>query len=259
MRLENRVAIVTGAGRNIGEAIAIAFAGEGAKVAVVDVRREAADAVAAAINKTQPGAALAVAADVSSESDVERMVAQVNEQFGGIDVLVNNAALTDHTPVLELEEEEWDRVLAVSLKSVFLCTKHAGKRMVEQGRGGRIINIASTSGHRGRPDATAYSAAKAGVLNLTRTLAIQLSPYGIRVNSITPNRVGSPVGEENLPEQGRGVSNLVGRQGMPPDIAAAAVFLASDEADFMAAADMLLDGGSMAGGMPFQVSPPKSS
>ena len=252
MKLENRTAIVTGAGRNIGEEVARAFAREGAKVAVVDLRIEAAEAVAGAINAEHPDAALAVAADVSSEADVERMVAQVVSRLGGVDLLVNNAAFTDHTPVLELTEEEWDKVQSVSLKSVFLCSKHVGRRMVEQGRGGRIINMASTSGHRGRADATAYSAAKAGVLNLTRTLAIQLSPYGIRVNSITPNRIGSPVGLETQPEGGRGVANLVGRQGMPPDIAAASVFLASDDADFITGADLLVDGGSLAGGAPFQ-------
>ena len=255
MKLENRSAIVTGAGRNIGEEVARAFAREGAKVAVVDLRAEAAQAVAVAINEAHPDTALAVAADVSKEADVERMVAQVVERFGSVDLLVNNAALTDHTPVLELQEEEWDRVLSVSLKSVFLCSKHVGRRMVEQGRGGRIINMASTSGHRGRADATAYSAAKAGVLNLSRSLAIQLSPYGIRVNSITPNRVGSPVGLDALPEGGRGVTNLVGRQGMPPDIAAACVFLASDDADFITGADLLVDGGSLAGGAPFQTQP----
>ncbi len=251
MRLENKIAIVTGAGRNIGEEVARAFAREGAKVAIADVRLDAAEAVAASINEANGDAAMAVAADVSSEADVQRMVEQVVARFGSVDVLVNNAAFTDHTPVLELEEAEWDLVQSVSLKSVFLCTKHVGKRLVEQGRGGRIINMASTSGHRGRADATAYSAAKAGVLNLTRTLAIQLSPYGIRVNSITPNRIGSPVGQESLPAEGRAVTNLVGRQGMPPDIAQAAVFLASDEADFITGADILVDGGSLAGGMPF--------
>ena len=162
---------------------------------------------------------------------------------------MNNAAITDHTPALDLEEEEWDRVIDVTLKSVFLTVKYVGRQMRDQGRGGKIINIASTSGHRGRADATAYSAAKGGVLNLTRSLAIQLAPYGVRVNSLTPNRIGSPVGQETMPETGRGVTNLVGRQGMPPDIAVGVVFLASAEADFIAAADLLVDGGSLAGGL----------
>jgi len=250
MRLENRVGIVTGAGRNIGEAVAHSFANEGARVAVVDIREEPAKAVAEAINKVRPGSALAIAADMSASAEVQRMVASVVDHWGSIDILVNNVAVTDHKPILELDEEEWDRVIRVTLKSQFLCTKFVAKRMVEQGRGGSIINIASTSGHRGRADATAYSAAKGGVLNLTRSLAIQLSPYKIRVNSVTPNRVGSPVGQETITGGNREVSNLVGRQGMPPDIAAVVTFLASDDASFIAAADILADGGSLQGSMP---------
>ena len=249
MRLENQIAIVTGAGRNIGEAVGHSFVAEGAKVALVDLRLDAAQAVADAINAANPGCAVAIGADVSSSDDVQRMVASTVAAFDGVDILVNNAAITDHTPVLDLEEEEWDRVIDVTLKSVFLTVKYVGRQMRDQGRGGKIINIASTSGHRGRADATAYSAAKGGVLNLTRSLAIQLAPYGVRVNSLTPNRIGSPVGQETMPETGRGVTNLVGRQGMPPDIAAGVVFLASAEADFIAAADLLVDGGSLAGGL----------
>ena len=205
MRLENQIAIVTGAGRNIGEAVGHSFVAEGAKVALVDLRLDAAQAVADAINAANPGCAVAIGADVSSSNDVQRMVASTVAAFGGVDILVNNAAITDHTPALDLEEEEWDRVIDVTLKSVFLTVKYVGRQMRDQGRGGKIINIASTSGHRGRADATAYSAAKGGVLNLTRSLAIQLAPYGVRVNSLTPNRIGSPVGQETMPETGRGL------------------------------------------------------
>ena len=252
MRLENRVGLVTGAGRNIGEEVAHALAREGARVAVVDVRQNAAEAVAQSINATCPEAAMAVVADVSASADVQRMVSEVLARWGGIDILVNNAAITDHKTVLDLDEEEWDRVMEVTLKSVYLCTKYAAKHMANQGRGGRIINIASTSGHRGRADSTAYTAAKGGVLNLTRSLAIQLAPYGIRVNSVTPNMVGSPVGEDTISKDRR-ISNLVGRQGMPPDIAAAVIFLASDDADFITAVDLLADGGALAGSAPAPV------
>ena len=123
MRLENRVGIVTGAGRNIGEAISHAFAREGARVAIVDLDDALGQKVADAINRERPGAAMSAVADVSSSADVQRIVAQVVERFGGIDILVNNAGMTDHKNVLELDEAEWDRVLAVSLKSVFLCSK----------------------------------------------------------------------------------------------------------------------------------------
>lgn len=250
MKLEKRVGIVTGAGRNIGEAIAHSFANEGARVAVVDMDEGRSRTVADAINEEHPGVALAVVCDVGAGAAVEAMVRRVVDHFGGVDILVNNAAVTDHKHPLELEEDEWDEILRVTLKSQFLCTKYVGQQMVKQGRGGRIINLASTSGHRGRADAAAYSAAKGGVLNLTRSLAIALAPHQIRVNSITPNQIGSPVGRDSIPEGGRAVVNLVGRQGMPPDIAAAAVFLASDDADFITGADLLVDGGVSAGGMP---------
>jgi NAD(P)-dependent dehydrogenase (short-subunit alcohol dehydrogenase family) len=248
-KLENRVAVVTGAGRNIGEAIAHAFADEGARVAVADLDGPAAEAVAAAINQTHPDHAVAVTGDVSKSADVKRLMATVAERWGGVDILVNNVAITDRKPLLELEEDEWDRVMTVGVQSQFLCSKYAAERMIQAGRGGNIICIASTSGHRGRKDATAYSAAKAATLNLARSLAIQLAPYGIRVNSVTPNRIGSPVGQAEVPAA-REVSNLVGRRGEPRDIAAACVFLASDDAGFIAAADILVDGGSLAAGGP---------
>ena len=245
MRLREKIAIVTGSGRNIGESIVKAFADEGARVAVVDLDKGRGERVAAEINAAHRDQALQVICDVSSAQDVEKMVQAVVQKWGGVDILVNNAAWTDRKNILDLTEEEWDKVMAISLKSVFLCTKFAARIMVEQKRKGRIVNIASTSGHTGRPDATAYTAAKAGVLNLTRSLAVQLAPHGIRVNSVTPNRIGSPVGEDVVPEN-RFVKNLVGRRGTPKDIAAAVLFFCSEESDFITAADLLVDGGAMA-------------
>ena len=224
-------------------------------MAVVDLDDALGQKVAAAIYRERPGAAMSAVADVSSSADVQRIVAQVVERFGGIDILVNNAGMTDHKNVLELDEAEWDRVLAVSLKSVFLCSKYVAQQMVEQRRGGRIINMASTSGHRGRPEATAYTAAKGGVLNLTRSLAVQLAPYGIRVNSVTPNQIGTPVGLDYIPER-RQVKNLLGRPGVPEDVATAVLYLASADGDFITAADLLVDGGALAGGNPFSAPAP---
>lgn len=244
MRLENQVAIITGAGRNIGEAVASACVREGAKVAVVDNDRSRAEKVAGDLNRIRPGSAMAEVVDVSAGDQVRAMVDRVVSKWGRVDLLVNNAAITDRTTILELEEAEWDRVMNVSLKSVFLMGQAVGRQMVKQG-GGVIVNLASTSGHRGRSNATAYTAAKAGILNLTRSMAIQLAPYHIRVNSVTPNRVGSPVGMDQERKDSE-VTNLVGRHGVPDDIANAVVFMASQDSGFITATDLVVDGGALA-------------
>jgi NAD(P)-dependent dehydrogenase (short-subunit alcohol dehydrogenase family) len=245
MRLKNQVAIVTGAGRNIGEDICKLFVQEGAKVAVVDLDPGRGSRVANEINAAHPGKALAVVCDVSSADSVEKMVQRVTQEFGGVDILVNNAAWTDHKTIFDITEEEWDRTMNVCLRSVWYCTRSAARAMIDQKKRGKIINIASTSGHWGRKEATAYTTAKAGVLNLTRSMAVQLASEGIRVNSISPNRIGSPVGQEAVPEN-RLVRNLAGRRGVPMDIAKAVVFLASDESDFIYAVDLPVDGGALA-------------
>ena len=245
MRLQDQIAIVTGAGRNIGEDICKLFAQEGAKVAVVDLDPGRGARVASEINGVTPGRAISVICDVASAESVDKMVDTVVKEFGGVDILVNNAAWTDHKTIFDITEEEWDRVMDVCVRSVWYCTRQAAKVMIEQKRKGKIINIASTSGHWGRKEATAYTTAKAGVLNLTRSIAVQLAPHGIRVNSISPNRIGSPVGQDVVPEN-RFVKNLAGRRGVPMDIAKAAVFLASDESDFIYAVDLPVDGGALA-------------
>ncbi|HKX52104.1 MAG TPA: glucose 1-dehydrogenase [Candidatus Binatia bacterium] len=245
MRLQNQVAVVTGAGRNIGEDVSKLFAHEGAKVAVVDLDQGRGSRVAGEINATKPGSAISVVCDVASADSVDQMVQTVVKQFGAIDILVNNAAWTDHKTLFDITEEEWDRVMNVCLRSVWYCTRSAAKVMIDHKRKGKIINIASTSGHWGRKEATAYTTAKAGVLNLTRSIAVQLAPEGIRVNSVSPNRIGSPVGQEEVPEN-RFVKNLAGRRGVPMDIAKAVVFLASDESEFIYAIDLPVDGGALA-------------
>ncbi len=241
MKLEDQVAIITGAGRNIGEDTAKLFAAEGAKVAVVDMDKGRADKVAADI-VAQNGDAKAFVADVSSEQDIAALVADVVAQWGRIDILVNNAAISDNKHVLEITKGEWDKVMAVTLTGPFLMSQHVARQMVKQGSGGRIVNIGSTSGFFGRSRAIAYTAAKGGVANLTRSLAVQLAPHRIRVNGVVPNKIGSPVGKDEF-DPTRPVVNLVGRPGVPIDLARAILFLACDESEFIVGEMLFVDGG----------------
>ena len=184
---------------------------------------------------------------MSSVDQVRGLVAEVVQHFDRIDVLVNNVAITDRGPnILEFDEDVWSNVFRVTLDSVFLCSKYVARQMVDAGSPGAIVNIGSTSGYRGRVNATAYAAAKAGVLSLSRSMASQLGQHGIRVNTVVPNKVGSPVGEDTEPEN-RKRDNLLGRGAIPEDIANAVAFVASDEASFMTAAELLVDGGALYG------------
>ncbi len=241
MKLSGQVAVITGAGRNIGEDTAKLFATEGAKIAVVDMDKGRGDKVAADIVE-QNGEAKAFVADVSSEQDIAALVADVVAQWGRIDILVNNAAISDNKHVLEITKGEWDKVIAVTLTGPFLVSQHVARQMVKQGTGGRIVNIGSTSGFFGRSRAIAYTAAKGGVANLTRSLAVQLAPHKIRVNGVVPNKIGSPVGKDEF-DPTRPVVNLVGRPGVPIDLARAILFLASDELEFIVGEMLFVDGG----------------
>jgi NAD(P)-dependent dehydrogenase (short-subunit alcohol dehydrogenase family) len=241
MKLKDQVAIITGAGRNIGEDTAKLFAAEGAKVAVVDNHKGRADKVAAEIVHGN-GEAASFVADVSSEADVEALVRNVTGRWGRIDVLVNNAAISDNKHILDISKADWDRVLAVTLTGPFLMSQKVAKQMVAQGQGGRIVNVGSTSGFFGRRRAIAYTTAKAGISNLTRSMAVQLAPHNIRVNCVVPNKIGSPVGKDDF-DPTRTVVNLRGRVGMPMDLARAILFLASDDSDFIVGDMLFVDGG----------------
>jgi NAD(P)-dependent dehydrogenase (short-subunit alcohol dehydrogenase family) len=245
MKLQDQVAVITGAGRNIGKAMAKLFASEGAKIAVIEMHEGRGQAVVDEIRQTGREAMLALC-DVSKSSDVQAMVQKVVAGLGGIDILVNNAALTDHATILDSAEEEFDKVIAVSLKGPYLVTKYVAAQMVKQGRGGKILNFGSTSGMIGRADGIAYAAAKAGVINMTKAMAVQLSPYKIRVNCVVPNRSGSPVGFDDNVTGSRTFENLAGRLGTADDQAKAALFLVSDDADFIWGHPLVVDGGVMA-------------
>jgi len=241
MKLKGQVAIITGAGRNIGEETAKLLASEGAKIAVVDLDKVRGDRVAADIRKAG-GEAMAFVADVASESDIDRLVKDVVGLWGKIDILVNNAAISDNKHILDITREEWDRVIAVTLTGPFLLSKYAAGQMVAQGRPGKIVNVGSTSGFLGRNRAIAYSAAKGGVANLTRAMAVQLAPHNIRVNGVVPNKIGSPVGKDEF-DPTRPVVNLRGRAGVPRDLACAVLFLVSDDSDFVVGDMLFVDGG----------------
>ncbi len=241
MKLKDQVAVITGAGRNIGEDTARLLAAEGAKVAVVDMDKGRGDKVAADIVKAG-GVAAGFVADVASEADIAALVKDVVAKWGRIDILVNNAAISDNKHVLEITKEQWDRVIAVTLTGPFLMSQHVARQMAAQGTGGKIVNIGSTSGFFGRSRAIAYAAAKGGVANLTRSLAVQLAPYKIRVNGVVPNKIGSPVGKGEF-DPTRPVVNLVGRAGVPMDLARVILFLVSEESAFIVGEMLFVDGG----------------
>ncbi|WP_329454862.1 SDR family NAD(P)-dependent oxidoreductase [Streptomyces sp. NBC_01497] len=243
--LQGRHAVVTGAGRNVGAAIAGRFVRDGARVVVADVDFDAASRVAKGLNDAYPGSAVPLAADVSSGAEVAGLVDSAWAALGHIDTLVNCVAITDRpTTVLDLSDDLWRKVIDVSLTSAFLTTKYLAKKMVAEGRGGVVVHIGSTSGQFARKNALAYPTAKAALYALVRSLAVQLGPHGIRVNTVSPNKVGSPVGTDVEPEN-RERRNLVGRACTPEDIAAAVAFMVGAEAGFITGTDLLVDGGAL--------------
>jgi NAD(P)-dependent dehydrogenase (short-subunit alcohol dehydrogenase family) len=244
MKLKDQVAVITGAGRNIGEETAKLMASEGAKIAVVDMDKSRGDKVAADI-VASGGDAAGFVADISSESDVQRLIKEIDARFGRIDILVNNAAISDNKTIFTITKADWDKVLAVTLTGTFLMCQNVAKLMVDKKIAGKIINVGSTSGFFGRSRALAYTTAKGGVANFTRSLAVQLAKYNIRVNAIIPNKIGSPVGKDEF-DPTRPVVNLVNRPGVPDDLAQAVLFMASKESSFIAGALLFVDGGMSA-------------
>jgi NAD(P)-dependent dehydrogenase (short-subunit alcohol dehydrogenase family) len=254
MRLKDRVAIVTGGASGIGKATAFLFAREGARVVVVDLDVEGAQATAAEIEAVG-GEAFQVAADVSSEDDVSRAVAAVVERFGGVHLLFNNAGINQadnvRGPIEEQTGEGWDRIFSVNLKGTVLCSKHAVPEIKRCG-GGAIVNTASISGLVA-VSTHAYSASKAAIMQLTRTMARELGPDGIRVNAIAPGGVETPMVmgprddvslDERLETMARFAEKTpLGRVGKPEDIARAALYLASDESSFVTGHVLVVDGG----------------
>ena len=246
MRLEGRVAIVTGAGSGFGEAIAKLFAKERAKVCVADLNGEAADRVAGEIGS----AALAVQGDVTKRADIERMVAESERAFGDVDTVINNAGYTHRNqPMLEVGEAEFDKVFDVNVKSIYLMTMAVVPKMRERGFG-VIVNVGSTAGVRPRPGLPWYNASKGAVNLLSQSMAVELAPDGIRVNALAPvmgetGLLESFMGLPDTPENRKKFEATVpmGRLSRPEDIAKATLYLASDEADFITGTVLPVDGG----------------
>jgi NAD(P)-dependent dehydrogenase (short-subunit alcohol dehydrogenase family) len=244
MRLDGRGIIVTGGGSGIGRAISLRCAGEGAHVVVADIDAAAGRETIRLI-EVEGGQAHFVQADVTRAEDVRRLV-----DGGRIDGLVNNAAVGGGDDILSVDEVDWDRILAIVLKSVFLCSKAVLPLMLEQGRGA-IVNIASVNGMTGL-GSEAYGAAKAGVINLSQNLAVRYGSRGVRTNVVSPGTVRTPIWDARVAERPDIFERLaawypLGRVGEPNDIAAAVAFLLSDDAAFVNGAVLPVDGGLMAG------------
>jgi NAD(P)-dependent dehydrogenase (short-subunit alcohol dehydrogenase family) len=245
MRLQDRIAIVTGAGSGNGRAIAIGMAREGADVIIPDVNQQGAEATAqdiAALGRQT----LVLHTDVSKLSDIEAMVKATMDRFGRIDILVNNAGVIVRQPMLEVTEETWDRILDINLKGVFFCTQAVARVMIRQGRG-KIINIASIAGVRAEPRRVHYNTSKAGVIMLTKSTAVELAPYHINVNAIGPGLIETPMTRDLIADIGQAKywqeSIPWGRIGKPEDLVGAAIFLASDEAEYITGVTIFVDGG----------------
>jgi 3-oxoacyl-[acyl-carrier protein] reductase len=243
LKLKGKVALVTGAAQGIGKAIALLLARNGADMVVSDINLEKAEETAKEIRAIGPKA-MAVKVDVANLSDVERMVTGILEKLAKIDILVNNAGITRDKLILRMTEEDWDVVLGVNLKGTFNCTKAVVRHMAKQ-RSGKIVNIASVVGEMGNAGQANYSASKAGVIGLTKTIAREYAQRGINVNAIAPGYIETPM-TEALPEKAKEeLKKLIPmeRLGKPEDVAEAVLFLVSEESSYVTGQVLNVNGG----------------
>ncbi len=257
MLLKDKIAIITGGGRGIGRGVALRYAKEGAKLALVDIEQAHLDESARALDESGIGAEyITLRADVSSSADVQRFFDATVERFGRLDILVNNAGIGNPPmPIINMPEEAWDRTIAVNLKSVFLCSKLAALQFIKQGGGGRIISVASQAGKTGYAMLTPYCASKAGIVLFTQAFAKEVGQHKINVNCVCPGTIDTP------PLRGAGLAEAppeelfkamigtflpsipLGRIGYPEDVAKIITFLASDDADYMTGQAINISGG----------------
>ena len=256
MRLDGKTAIVTGGAQGIGRATALRFAAEGARVVIADLNPDGAKVVAAEIEGAG-GEALGLALDVRRQEQVQAVVDTAVGRFGGVDILMNNAGVIKITPFLEIDEAEWDLLFDVNCKGLLWCAQAAARRMIEQGRGGKIINVASQAGRRGEPLVLTYCASKATVISMTQSMALALAPHKINVNAIAPGIVDTPLWESNdrrfaellgmevgEPKRTFVATIPLGRIEQPEDVAGVAAFLASSDADYITQQTYNVDGGN---------------
>lgn len=247
MRLAEKVAIVTGGGSGMGRAIVLAFVRQGASVVVADLNREAAEQTVTLL-KEIGGQGMSVKVDVTRKAETILMRDEALRRFGRIDVLINNAGARCLKGFLEHTEEDWHRMLDVNLTGHFFCAQAVVPSMLENGKG-KIVNLASIAAHTGRPDRVAYCAAKAGVMGLTRAMAMDLRGKNICVTAISPGSIATPMNEAAATSVSVdwGGETVIGRWGTANDVANAAVFLASDESDYITGSEIQVEGGWLIG------------
>lgn len=255
-RFSGKVVIVTGAGDGIGLVIANKFAAEGAKIIVADINDLAGEKAAKDIIDSG-GIAHSITTDVTNENQVKSLVEKVLRHFGRIDVLVNNAGISVHGYLVEMEREDWDRQIEVQLTGPFLTTKHVGRQMIAQGKGGRIVNISSIASVMGRIKAGPHCASKGGLTMLTKVAAMEFAEHGINVNAVAPGLIDIPKHrDENFLSNAYKNSYMkevpLGRMGKPADIANMVLFLSSSEAEWITGQLFLVDGGLMSGHYSFR-------
>jgi 3-oxoacyl-[acyl-carrier protein] reductase len=246
MKLKDRVAIITGAARGIGKAIALTFIREGAKVALADIDQRQLEALRNEIEKRK-GESISLSCDITKSPEVQEMVNQVKKVFGRIDILVNNAGIIRRGTIETVTEEDWDRVIAVNLKGTFNCCKATYETMKQQ-RYGKIVSISSISGKLGDiTSAPGYGPSKAGIDALSKTLAKQLAPYGINVNVVSPHAIETEMSAQWSEERRKEIiaSIPLGRLGKPEDVAEAVLFLVSDGASFITGEILDVNGGAL--------------